>query len=160
VELSGGHTISGPVAGYNALSDENLSVSFELTDTSSVFLGFVVFTSQTDKNAGARGTSELLDSNGNVILSNSESALLPPGTYTLEASLSGNASGAYPPSGSVTDWELLGYIESIPVPTPEPNGTAGAMVLSCVIIGYIFSRRMNQGAKATGVANSHGAAGS
>jgi hypothetical protein len=138
--LTGGHSATGPF--YTAFESDTISVGFDLTESSMVQLtggGFGV-----SSNVG-----ELLDSDGNVILviPNSPvpvSALLAPGTYTLQGSASGGGTGTAFAPVDTTDFNFGVGADFTPVATPELQGAPLAAVSATLVGVFAASRRFGK----------------
>jgi hypothetical protein len=116
---------------YAAVSQQdNIAVSFDLTTESEIQLTGNIFQG-TGSNSG-----ELLDSMGNVILEipvtgGSESMILGPGSYQLDASVSGSLQLPYPNSN---DQDLYSDLDATFTPVPEPRWAILAALL-CLVLG-------------------------
>jgi len=135
IVLTGGHSATSAPS-YTASETDNISVSFELTEPSIVELaggGFGI----------GPGVGELLDSNGNVILTVSspvpEFGELGPGTYQLRAAASGGGFGAFASDVRTTDFDFS--LDGSFTPIPEPRGAIFAAMFAIVLGGIALSRR-------------------
>ena len=134
VQLTGGHS----AVGYSYFAEEaaDVSISFDLTEESVVTLFKITLRGSS--------SSELLDPNGNVILSltmdGAASTILLPGAYQLDDAGQGSSFGAFPEPGDVIDLNQDMYAEFAPVPTPEPRGAVfGALAL--MLLAFPLLRR-------------------
>src|ERR1700733_2347674 len=122
---------TGGFLGYNLIyadtsQQDNIAVSFDLTTESEIQLTGNIYQGM-GSNSG-----ELLDSMGNVILEipvagGSESAILGPGIYQLDASVSGSLQLAHQ-SGNIQD--LYSDLDATFTPVPEPGGALLTMLLA------------------------------
>jgi hypothetical protein len=129
------------VLSWDGTAAETISLGFELTEESVIQLDVSPF--------GPFGTTsgDLLDSHGNVILTmpfpfGSASAVLAPGAYYMDASVSGSESGSITGSeNNVDDFAWMLDSSFTPVPTPEPPAAFVAALLAMMFGGYEVSRR-------------------
>ena len=137
ISLTGGYSASG-VPFYSGSENNSISLSFDVTEESVVqLLGGGVLGSAS--NAG-----ELLDSDGNVILTLpldtlSVSTIVQPGMYQVEAAAQGTSNGSFGANADVTNLEL--YLTADITPVPEPPGALVAALLAAMLGGYVVSRR-------------------
>jgi hypothetical protein len=140
IDLFGYHAAqNAPFYGGN--ESASASVIFDLTEASLMQLSIQASTDTTVTSF----SDELLDSNGNVILSppfgfTNSSTLLPAGSYTWDVSLAGGGMGAFCGSCDQVDFDLRIDASFAPVPTPEPRGeVVGALV--ALIFGCLVAAR-------------------
>jgi hypothetical protein len=131
IDLTGGH--SAYYAPHYGWSEQaSASISFDLTEQSLIQL------------SGSADTAELLDSNGNVILTlpfPSSPTLLSPGNYFLDASAASSGLGGFASDVSEIDFNTSLYASFTSVAVPEPRGTLLAALLASMLGGYVMSRR-------------------
>jgi hypothetical protein len=138
INLTGGYFVTAPF--YSATESDQVSVSFDVTQESVIqLLGVVILGS-------ASNGGELLDSDGNVILtvpldsSSPISTVVQPGMYQLDASASASSFGSLADNLSVTNLNLILEADVTPV-VPEPQWTVFAALLATILGGYAVSRR-------------------
>jgi hypothetical protein len=140
IALEAGQMPDG-VLSWDGTATQTISLGFELTEESVIQLDVSPF--------GLLGTNsgDLLDSHGNVILKmpfpfGSTSAVLAPGTYYMDASVSGSANGFIMGDGNnVEDFAWMLNSTFTPVATPEPPVAFFAALLAMMLGGYEVSRR-------------------
>lgn len=135
IELSGGHSVFA--VAYDAFESDTISVGFDLTTESVIQLSGGIFP------GFASDVGELLDSHGNTVLvlsdnATSASTVLQPGTYKLDATVSGGGFGSFANTG-VQDFDLSLDAGFTPVTTPEPRWVLFAAFLAIMIGGYAVS---------------------
>ena len=139
VTLTGGYSATAPF--YSTSESDNISVSFDVTQESVIQLSGVLLL------GSAANAGELLDSDGNVILtvplapgSEPITAVVQPGMYQVDASADASSNGSFADNLSVTNLRLLMEADVTPV-VPEPRWTVFAALLATVLGGYAVSRR-------------------
>ena len=116
---------------YCAVNQQDtVAVTFDLTTESQIQLAGNVF------QGTASNSGELLDSMGNVILDipvtgGSESTILAPGVYQLDASVSGSGLG---PVTDGIEQDLSSDLNANFTPVPEPRWAILAALL-CIVLG-------------------------
>jgi hypothetical protein len=134
IALTGGYSVTAPF--YSASENDEIAVSFYVNQESVVLVGGSLLGS-------ASNVGELLDSDGNVILtlpldSSPLSTVVQPGMYQLDASAGAGAFGSFGDDLNVTNLEL--YLSADVTPTPEPRWTVFAALLATMLGGYGVSR--------------------
>jgi hypothetical protein len=138
ISLTGGYSANG-LPFYSGSENNSITLSFDVTEESVVqLLGGGVLGSAS--NAG-----ELLDSDGNVILTLpldtlSVSTIVQPGMYQVEAAAGGSSGGSFGENADVTNLELYLTADITPA-VPEPPGALVAALMAAMFGGYLVSRR-------------------
>jgi hypothetical protein len=139
IALEAGQMPDG-VLSWDGTAAETISLGFELTEESVIQLDVSPF--------GPLGTNsgDLLDSQGNVIFAmpfpfGSASAVLAPGTYYMDASVGGSASGFMGNGNNVEDFAWMLNSTFTPVATPEPPVAFFAALLAMMLGAHEVSRR-------------------
>jgi hypothetical protein len=138
ITFTGGYFVTARV--YGASESDQVSLSFDVTQESVIqLLGGLILGSASD-------AGELLDSDGNVILtvplgsSSPISTIVQPGMYQLDASATAGSFGSFAGNLSVTNLDLFLTADVTPV-VPEPRWTVFAALLATTLGGYAVSRR-------------------
>jgi len=138
INLTGGYFASA--AFYSTSESDQVSISFDVTQESVIQLfGLLLLGSAAD-------AGELLDSDGNVILtvpldnSSPISTVVQPGMYQLDASAGAGAFGSFASNLNVNNLNLILTADVTPV-VPEPQWTVFAALLATMLGGYAVSRR-------------------
>lgn len=142
ITLSASHTIQGAVLYYSGTESDSVTVDFDLTSLSEASLsgsGFI------EPGMFAPAAGELLDSNGNVILTVPNSpagvtVLLQPGLYELSTGAQVFPTGGGP-SGGGTFTDLQLDFGGTFTPVPEPRGALFAVLFFGLLVARFVSRR-------------------